>query len=132
MKCVEHTLLEMAPVGYQTDFAGGDRRFESTYHFHLRGCEMRQGELRNDSDAVFRLDKAQERLDAPRFVLEIAAGGAHLFELAEAHDLRAHAMPLLEEPEVVNVDVLGEHVPLLKEGLDGGVRRIKSSSGSTD
>ena len=82
------------------------RGFEVPHHLQLLGAEVLEREFWKDGEAIVGLDHLLERFDATGFVGEIVVLLHLRLEFTQVHDLRTHAVSLLQQPLVADVDVV--------------------------
>src|SRR5215510_7643821 len=109
---VQQPFLHKSTVRHQTHFPHWHRGFEVPHHLQLLRAQVLERECRENGYTIFGLDHLLERFDAAGFVVEIVILLHLRLQFTQMHDLGAHAVSLLQEPQVPDVDVVRQHVAL--------------------
>ena len=101
----------------QADLAHGCGTLEMADQLALFSGKVPGCQFGQDRDAVVELHHSAQGFEAAGFVIEMASFLAGFPELAQPDDLRAETMPLFQQPELVGIDVLSQHIGLFPGGV---------------
>lgn len=71
----------------------------------LFGRHLQSSYVRNNGDALLHIHKVDKRFNASCFIVQIFSSALQFFQLAKIHHLVSHAMPLFQQPQVMQVNV---------------------------
>ena len=108
------SFLHKITVYHHAHFPHRCRLFEVADQLHLLTGKVQRGQFGQYGDAVILFHQATEGFNAARFIIKMTAFGAGLPQFTEVDDLRPETMSFLQQPQMIGIDILCQHVGLLK------------------
>ena len=102
-------------IGQQHDLAGGAGDGEGTYQLFLGIAQLQNGQFGDEGHAFAAFYHAHKGLHAAQVIGKLA--GTCRLHLAEAHQLVAEAMALVEQPKLFAVQVGSTDYLVVEEGV---------------